>query len=245
MIPHHQYLGLPLAPIDRATLLRWLLEPDPHRVSPRVVGYLNAHTVNLALGKGGVLGPALRQFDLVYPDGMSVVWAARLRGMKVPERCSAADYFRDFLGEASRLGRTIALVGGVEGLSERCAAALIDEFPKLQVVYTSHGYHARGTPGFEAMMGELRILKPGVVLVGMGSPAQELFALECRNAGIPTTWCVGALFEYFTPGVRKRAPDWMTRIGLEWLFRLVQEPGRMWKRYLIGNLMFVVRNLRP
>lgn len=245
MIPHHEYLGLPLASINRDTLLKWLLEPDPNRVSPRVVGYLNAHTVNLALKENSRLGVALRQFDLVYPDGMSVVWAARARGLKIPERCSAADYFRDFLREAVRLERTIALVGGNEGLTDACAEALMAEFPRLQIVHTNHGFHGIGTPGYLDMMRELKELRPSIVLLGMGSPMQEIQALEFRREGIATTWCVGALFEYFTPGVRKRAPRWMTRIGLEWLYRLKEEPGRLWRRYLLGNIEFILRNLKP
>ncbi|MCC5875773.1 MAG: WecB/TagA/CpsF family glycosyltransferase [Candidatus Sumerlaeia bacterium] len=245
MIPHHDYLGLPLAPVDRDTLLKWLLEPDPNRVSPRVVGYLNAHTVNMALRRNSQLGPALRQFDLVYPDGISVVWAARARGLKVPERCSAADYFMDFLREAVRLERTIALVGGREGLADSCARELMSEFPGLQIVHTDHGYHPLGSLGFQAMVRELKILRPSIVLLGMGSPMQEIYALGLRHEGIATTWCVGALFEYFTPGVRKRAPRWMVRIGLEWLYRLSQEPTRLWKRYLLGNIEFIVRNFKP
>jgi len=112
----------------------------------------------------------------------------------------------------------------------------------LDIVYTSQGYLPPESPERRRVIAELLEARPAITLLGMGSPNQELFALECRRAGLPTTWCVGALFEYYSPGVRRRAPRWMCRTGLEWVFRLSQEPGRLWRRYLLGNVEFILRD---
>ena len=236
------FLGLPLDDPGIDGLIDWLAPPPgapPH--APRVAGYLNAHTANLALRSGSDLGPMLREFDLVYPDGMAVVRAARRRGVPSRERVSAGDFFGRLCWAAAARGRTMALVGGPPGLADRCAEELRRRTPGLNIAMTHHGFVAPGSPERIALKEKLLAARPDIVLVGMGSPQQEALALELRAAGLPTTWCVGALFEYFTPGIRPHAPLWMRAAGLEWLFRLVQEPRRLAKRYLIGNVEFLLR----
>lgn len=240
--PAGDFLGLPLAGVDRRALVDWLTGADPARTPPRVAGYLNAHTVNLALRKEGTLGPALRDFDLVYADGMSVVRAGRRRGLPLPERVSGADFFEPFCRAAAERGRTLALVGGDGDLAARCAEEMRRRVDGLDIVHTSRGYLPPESAERRRVLAELQRARPAITLLGMGSPLQEVFALECRAAGLPTTWCVGALFEYYTPGMRRRAPRWMCRAGLEWAFRLSQEPGRLWRRYLLGNIEFILRD---
>jgi N-acetylglucosaminyldiphosphoundecaprenol N-acetyl-beta-D-mannosaminyltransferase len=227
------FLGQSLAQdLDQRALLR-LLTDRP--AAPRAIAYLNAHTTNLAQRHPAVW----RAMDVLYPDGMAVVWGARLLGLSVPARLSAADFFLPFCRLAARRGRTIALVGGDDGLALRCAAVLARRIPALRVVYTSHGWLPPGSIARRRVVEGLATARPDIVLLGMGSPQQEVFAAELREAGVaPTIWCVGALFEYFVPGHRPRAPRWMCRAGLEWLFRLVQEPRRLARRYLWGNLVY-------
>lgn len=236
------YLGLPLAIVDRRMLIQWLTGPDPAAVPPRVAGYLNAHTVNLSLRRGSQLGPALRQFDLVYADGMSVVRAARRRGLALPERVSGADFFEPLCQAAAGAGRTLAFVGGPPGLAHRCAEEMQRRVEGLRVVHASQGYLPPGSKERKTAMEGLLRARPAITILGMGSPQQELFALQCRDAGLPATWCAGAVFEYFTPGWRRRAPRWMCAAGLEWAFRLWQEPRRLWRRYLLGNVEFLLRD---
>lgn len=235
------FLGLPLDDPGIDGLIDWLLPPSGAAPGPRVAGYLNAHTTNLALRAGSTLGPLLRQFDMVYPDGMSVVRAAQRHGVPSRERVSAADFFPRVCWAAAARGRTMALVGGPSGLADRCAQALRARTPGLQIVLTHHGFIPEGSPQRRELADRLLAVRPDLTLLGMGSPQQEALALELRAAGLPTAWCVGALFEYYTPGFRPHAPLWMRTAGLEWLYRLAQEPRRLAKRYLLGNMEFLIR----
>jgi exopolysaccharide biosynthesis WecB/TagA/CpsF family protein len=228
-VPFH---GFDLTPLRQGELIAWLLAEGP----PRAAGYLNAHTFNLA-SRDKI---PLSELDVIYPDGMSVVREARRLGHAVPERVSGADFFLRFCWAAAASGAGIALVGGAGDLANRCAEALQRDVPSLRVVHAQHGF-LRAPHEMAALIQNLRQTAPRVVLLGMGSPQQERLALELRAAGIPATWCVGALFEYFTPGIRPHAPVWLREAGLEWVFRLAQEPRRLAGRYLLGNAEFIFR----
>jgi N-acetylglucosaminyldiphosphoundecaprenol N-acetyl-beta-D-mannosaminyltransferase len=239
--PSFDFLGLRLHDTGREGLIRWLVEPDPTTVAPRVATYLNAHTVNLALKKGP-MPLMLPYFDLLYPDGMAVVREARRRGFAVKERVSAADFFEQFCLTAAGLNRKLAFIGGERGVAEACSAYMSNHIPALEVELTHHGVLPTGSDTRRELLARLEEIRPDITLIGMGSPRQEALALELREGlKLPTVWCVGALFEYYAPGVRRRAPKWMCEHGLEWLFRLSQEPGRLAGRYLIGNIEYLLR----
>jgi N-acetylglucosaminyldiphosphoundecaprenol N-acetyl-beta-D-mannosaminyltransferase len=230
-----EFHGLPLSNPGIDGLIHWLLLPTDRF---RVAAYLNAHTFNLAYAPDSELRQLFEQVDMLYPDGESVVRAARRKGMAMKERVSAADFFLRFCDAAAAAQTRIALVGGAGNLAADCAAALKTKIPSLPVVHTQSGYGV-DPEALSRVLAEKRAL---LVLLGMGSPQQERLAFELRRHGYTgTVWCVGALFEYFTPGVRRHAPLWMRRNGLEWLFRLSQEPTRLAHRYLIGNLLFLWR----
>lgn len=230
------FYGLQLADPGIEGLVTWLVaEP---RGAFRVAAYLNAHTFNLATDGGSPLPELYRRMDVLYPDGMAVVWAARREGFPVSERVSAGDFFLPFCEAAAASGRRLALVGGPPGLAEGCASALSARVPGLQIVLTTDGFRT----DVDALRSVLIAAAPDIVLLGMGTPRQEALALSLREVQC-TVWCVGALFEYYTPGVRAHAPAWMRRNGLEWAFRLALEPRRLARRYLIGNIVFVWRVL--
>lgn len=232
------FLSLKLTDPGIDGLIGWLVQPDPAVVTPRAATYLNAHTVNLALRRESTLKSLMDRMDLIYPDGMSVVREARRRRFNVSQRVSAADFFPQFCQAAAQANRRMALVGAKRDTVEACALSLERQVPGLKVSYRHDGFFRDE----DAILRELAQVRPDITLVGMGSPRQEAFALRLRDElRLPTTWCVGALFEYYAPGVRRRAPQWMRENGLEWLFRLAQEPRRLAGRYLIGNIEFLLR----
>lgn len=238
--PARLFLGLPLQNPGIDGLIDWLTLPAPEERAPAAAAYLNAHTTNLALRPGSSLYLAYRQMNMLYPDGMSVVREARRRGIPIRERVSAGDFFPRFCWAAAARGRTLALIGGEAGLAEACAREMTRNVPGLNIILTHHGFF--GERDRRRLARRLHQLRPAVTLLGMGTPAQEQFALHLRDrCQLPALWCVGALFEYYTPGVRKHAPLWMREAGLEWLFRLGQEPRRLGKRYLLGNGEFLLR----
>lgn len=240
-VRRRDFLGLPLHPVTtRQTIDGILRAAQRPRSNPHIAAYLNAHTANLAW-EDRWLRAWLRAADLVYADGMGVVWAARAAGIAVPERVSAADFFLRFAREAADRGVPLALVGGAPGVAHRCAKRLRRAAPSLRIAYISDGFlRDRDWP---AIAEALRRSGAGVALLGMGTPRQEKLAefLRRENAA-PSLWCVGALFEYFS-GTRARAPLWMRRAGLEWAFRLALEPRRMAVRYLLGNPRFALRTI--
>lgn len=253
------FLGLPLAAITTRQFLAGLQGEARARTAPFTVGYLNAATVNLAFANPEY-ARLLARMNCLYADGQAVVWGTRWLGSPIPERINAGDFTRELICEAAAAGLKLALVGGRPGaqcgtgvspviritgetpmpqLSEADRAAEIFKSwaPGLRVVFTHHGFFSETEA--EVLRAQVEAADPDLVLLGMGSPRQERFALEWSARGRARVWwCVGALFEYYA-GTRRRAPVWMRRAGLEWAFRLALEPARLWKRYIIGNPLFV------
>jgi N-acetylglucosaminyldiphosphoundecaprenol N-acetyl-beta-D-mannosaminyltransferase len=249
--PVVRFLGLPLAGPTKIEFLQWVLDTAEKRDRTTTIGYLNAAQVNLAFADAGHCR-RLAAMDCLYADGMAVVWGAERRGSNVPERVNAGDFTRELIEGLSPRELKLALVGGrpgedgEPGEAERAAAVFRDWAPDLRIVYHHHGFFddAEG----EGIGLEIEAVDPDLVLVAMGAPRQETWALhwarQVRENGRPRVWwCVGALLEYYA-GTRRRAPVWMRQAGLEWAARLVLEPGRLWRRYLIGNPLFVWRVLR-
>jgi N-acetylglucosaminyldiphosphoundecaprenol N-acetyl-beta-D-mannosaminyltransferase len=210
---------------------------------PLVAAYLNASTSNQCAGDAEHAAFLRDVADVVYADGMGVVWGARALRLECPERVNAGDFLPRLLRSLKRPAR-LAMLGGWEGLAEAAGKKLIAEAPAGSVLWTGHGYLDDERSRREAI-GTLKAFAPDLLLLGMGAPRQERFAKELLEAGsdAAVVWCVGALFEYFA-GRRARAPIWMRKAGLEWVARLALEPRRMWKRYLVGNVLFAARTLR-
>jgi N-acetylglucosaminyldiphosphoundecaprenol N-acetyl-beta-D-mannosaminyltransferase len=236
--PAPSVLGFRLFAGDRRALIETLVRAARECRRPYRVDYLNAAQFNLACGSQEFAG-RLRAMDLLYADGQSVVWAARREGEALPERLSAGDFIGEFLQRATSAGLSLALVGGTPGAAARFGEYWQRRVPGLEIRYTSDGFFDAGEAG--AVCAAIEESDADVVLVGMGAPRQEAFVERAAGLGRARAWwCVGALFEY-GPGGRRRAPHWMRRAGLEWAFRLAQEPRRLVGRYLIGNPLFVWR----
>ncbi|MBN1868355.1 WecB/TagA/CpsF family glycosyltransferase [Candidatus Sumerlaeota bacterium] len=235
------FLGSRLHPVTTRQFIELTVETAVSKSGPIRITYLNAHCSNLAEDNARYQG-ILNRCDLVYADGQAVVWAARYLGAAVPERVNAGDFILDFCRACAGKGASLYLIGSAEGVAERAAEDWRHRVPGLEISGTHAGYFGGED---EAVIAEkIRSARPSILLVGMGSPRQEEWTMAwAERLQVPVVWCVGALFEYYS-GKRARAPVWMRRAGLEWLFRLVLEPRRLWKRYLWGNLRFVRRVLR-
>ncbi len=214
---------------------------------PLFVTYVNAHNINVA-ARDEHYARALREADIVYADGMAVVWASRWLDSRhpLPERVNAGDFFPGFCSECARRGLSLYLLGSEPGVARRCADRMRRHAPDLKIAGASDGFWGRGGE-FADERAALRAIRESgarILLAGMGVPRQELWArARAADLGVPVVWCVGALFEYYA-GQRARAPVWMRRAGLEWAFRLALEPRRMARRYLIGNAEFLWRTAR-
>lgn len=240
-VPSQTFLGLPLARLTTDQFIDLLIDRARARNATFTAGYLNAAQVNLAFADRDQ-ARALAALDCLYADGQAVVWASRRTGPGVPERINAGDFTRRFFERAAAAKLRVALVGGRPGEAERAAEIFRSWRPEFNFVYMHAGYLDDAQSA--AVGTELEAADPDLVIVAMGAPRQERRAIEWSRSGRPRAWwCVGALLEYYS-GTRARAPVWMRRAGLEWLFRFALEPARLWRRYLIGNPLFVWRVLR-
>ncbi len=206
----------------------------------RRVSYVNAHVLNESFSNPE-LRRALLAADLVYCDGYGVRLAARLIGLPVPHRMTGADWIWGLAALCEESGRSLYLLGSDPGSSADAAARLRRWYPRLDICGTHHGYFRIDSPHSERVLEHIAERRPDVLLVGMGTPQQELWVE--RSFGrieADVVWTVGALFDYLSGRV-PRAPHWMADHGLEWVFRLALEPRRMWRRYLFGNPVFLRR----
>jgi N-acetylglucosaminyldiphosphoundecaprenol N-acetyl-beta-D-mannosaminyltransferase len=205
----------------------------------KTVHYANVYCVNLACKDREFRG-ILNRADLVYCDGYGVVLGAKIIGGMIPGRMTGADWIHDLCRFCGGKGYSIYLLGSRPGVSEQAARRLRATYPSLKIVGDHHGY-LNSESEIRETIEDVNARRPDILLVGMGSPLQEKFIRRYREAvDVPVCWAVGALFD-FVSGLVPRAPQWMLDHGLEWLFRLLHEPGRMWGRYLVGNTVFLIR----
>lgn len=193
---------------------------------------VNAHAVALAERRADFRA-ALAAADVVFCDGMGVWLAARWLGTPLPERFTPPDW-ADRLGQlCAAADRSLFLLGGTAEVVARAGEAIRRRAPGLRV-HTHHGYFDRQGAENERVLAQINQARPGALLVGFGMPEQELWLTAHRQRVNATLlFAVGGLFDYLS-GAKWRAPRWLTDRGLEWLGRLVSEPRRLWRRYLIG-----------
>lgn len=188
---------------------------------------------------------AHNQADLVVPDGMPLVWIGRHRGYPHVSRVYGPDLMLALLARAAKNGYTSYFYGGAPGVAEALKSAMESRFPGLRVVGTF-------TPPFrpltqseeESVLATINTLKPDVLWIGLSTPKQELLmASWSKRVSAKIMLGVGAAFDFHTGRVRQ-APRWMMPLGLEWLFRLLTNPRRLWRRYLFGNTRFITGLLK-
>ena len=197
---------------------------------------LNAHTV-LMIREDTELRAALKAATMCSLDGMSCVWTARRLGLEVPGRVAGIDIMSALLGHAEAAGWSVYFLGGTAPIVDQLAETAAARHPALRIAGWRDGYFAPADA--DDVVAEIAATEPTVVFLGMPSPTKELFAVGQREAlGAPLIVGVGGSFDVLS-GVRRRAPGWMQRAGLEWSYRLWQEPRRMAGRYLVGNPRFV------
>jgi N-acetylglucosaminyldiphosphoundecaprenol N-acetyl-beta-D-mannosaminyltransferase len=183
----------------------------------------------------------LNSTDLVVPDGMPLVWLGRRVGCHVPRRVYGPDLMLAFCEQTAGRGYRHFFYGGEPGVPERLAESLQRRFPELQVCGTfSPPFRPLDPKEDQEIVTLISRAAPDVLWVGLGTPKQERWMREHQDKlSVPVLVGVGAAFDLLS-GRRNQAPMWMREHGLEWLFRLVQEPRRLWRRYLIGGARFAV-----
>ena len=210
-----------------------------------LVLHANAHGLNLAYRSGRLRG-LFNRAPIVFCDGAGVMLAARILGRHIPERITYADWTWKLAAFAEERGFTLFFLGARPGVAQKAARRLEYRFPKLRIAGAEHGYFDRtpGSPENEAVIKKINAARPDVLLVGFGMPLQEFWLAENWekvDANVALTG--GAVFDYVS-GELRRGPRFLIDHGLESVARLVVEPRRMWRRYVVGNPLFLLRVLK-
>lgn len=178
----------------------------------------------------------LRSAKLVTADGIGVVLAARIIGSPIKQRVTGIDLTTALFAEAVKKNYTFYFVGGKPGIAERAAEEITKRYPGIQILGTHHGYFKDDTE----IIKDVTKKKPDILLVALGMGKQERWIRErVKSAGVPVSIGVGGSFDVFSGEVR-RAPVWMQRAGVEWLYRLICQPSRIGRMLQLPKFLVAV-----
>lgn len=204
-----------------------------------LINTINAHSYNISR-IDPYFNEALAKSDVLIPDGVSIIWAIKWLTGKRLQKIAGADLFFYELERLERNGGKCFFLGSTDSTLEKIKDRLSNEYPKVQIKTYSPPFKAELSDEDNfAILQEINTFQPDVLMVGMTAPKQEKWAYSLYpKLNVGHICCIGAVFDFYA-GTVKRAPQWMINIGFEWLYRLVKEPKRLWRRYLIGNLLFI------
>lgn len=243
--PAIRVLGSDVDPLTMEQALDWCLETcrtgGGGGRGARILLTANASHL-VAMQDDPALREAARAADLVTADGMSLVWAGRFLGGAVPERVTGIDLLSNLLRLAPRRGLRVFLLGAAPAVLERLVERCRAERPELDLAGWRDGYFAPGE--HEEVVRRIAESGADILFVGMPSPFKDVWCERHRDRfGVKLILGVGGAFDVLA-GTVPRAPRWMQAAGLEWAWRLMLEPRRLWRRYLVGNSRFLWLVLR-
>lgn len=229
-----EVLGVPVDP--------WTMDQTVNATNIIIKQHRFAHLIGVNADKvlqmrgDSWMDACVRRCEVVNADGASMVMAAHRLGVAVPERVAGVDLMWRLCALAEQEGYTVYLLGAKHDVVEKAADVLKNTYPKLQVAGFRDGYFDEMQ--FDAVVDEVTALNPAIIFVGITSPKKERLIEHFRERDATGVFVgVGGTFDVVSGNI-PRAPMWMQRANLEWLFRMLQEPRRLVKRYLVGNIRF-------
>jgi N-acetylglucosaminyldiphosphoundecaprenol N-acetyl-beta-D-mannosaminyltransferase len=235
-------LGAQLNPVSVDDLHSYISEVI-ERKERALILHLNVHCVNLCQ-KHRWLKDFVNQAQMVFCDGDGVRWAARMLGLHAPPKITYDRWIWQLTEFADKNGYRFFFLGGKPGVADEAAEKIKLRFPRLQIVGTHHGYFGKEGLENEQVINKINEAMPDILVLGFGMPVQERWLRDNWKAVEAHIFLTGgAVFDYAS-GRAKRAPTWMIRLNLEWLYRLMQEPVRLCIRYVWGNPYFMFRILQ-
>jgi N-acetylglucosaminyldiphosphoundecaprenol N-acetyl-beta-D-mannosaminyltransferase len=243
-IPTANILGVRVHSVSVPEMLKLMKDAIIQR-KRLIVSYVNVHGMNLSY-KNPRFRERLNAAEITFCDGVGLRVGAKLLGQALDHRNTPPDWIEDMARMCAENDFSIYLIGSKPGISEKAAEKLKETIPGLHIVGTYHGYFDKtsGSADNAEVIKKINDANPDLVVIGYGMPLQEFWLEESGDAlTAPVLFPVGAALDYVA-GETYRAPRWITDNGLEWLARLVVEPRRLWRRYVIGNPLFIFRVLR-
>jgi N-acetylglucosaminyldiphosphoundecaprenol N-acetyl-beta-D-mannosaminyltransferase len=184
---------------------------------------------------------AINEADLAVADGMPLVWVSHLLGSPLPGRVTGVELVDDCCQLAARIGESVFLLGGAPGIAEIAARHARERYPQLEVHAYAPPIGEISPEEDEKIVEMIQRARPGFLFVALGAPRQDLWIRAHRERlGVPVMMGVGCVIDLLA-GASRRAPAWMQSSGFEWSYRLMREPGRLWKRYLVDDLPLLGR----
>lgn len=225
------------ADVERALKLLW---SDVGSTKPHVFVLVNAQSASLRADFPEYAAVLEDPRSIGLPDGYSLTFGARWSGSGYVGHAPGPDVFSQACRKAAQDGTRLFLLGGADGVVQRLRDRLREQYPGIVITgVATPPYGIWPDEVSKSLAAQVRTSGAQILWLGVSAPKQEVWALKyLAETGVPTV-CVGAAFDFLSGGVR-RAPRWMRRQGLEWLHRLVSEPRRLWKRYLVGNVRFLL-----
>jgi N-acetylglucosaminyldiphosphoundecaprenol N-acetyl-beta-D-mannosaminyltransferase len=239
--PSLSILGVNIHAVDRGQLNDILSGLLGNGECKQWISYVNIYAINLAI-QFEWFRKFLNDSFVTYCDGEGVRLGSKMLGNGLPERIVMSDWIYDVCRLCEESGYGIYLLGSTQVVVEKACSELVSRYKKLKILGCHHG-HLTDAETAE-VVSSINSLEPAVLVVGMGMPLQEEWIMKnLDHLNVKIILNAGSCFD-FVSGFKRRCPEWMAQTGLEWLFRLIQEPKRLWKRYLIGNPLFMYRVLR-
>lgn len=197
---------------------------------------INASKINL-IEDDPYLAEIVNSCPLINADGASIIWAAKKLGIPLKERVTGCDLFQELVAVAEKKGYKLYFFGAREEVVRKVITIYKEQYPNINIVGYRNGYFSEEEE--PEMVEQMRSSGADIMFVAFSSPKKEYWINKYLNElEIPFVMGVGGSFD-IVAGVTDRAPKWWQNHGLEWLYRLIQEPRRMWKRYIVGNTRFV------
>lgn len=202
---------------------------------------INALKVNL-MNEDAELRKIVNACPLINADGASIVWAAKQLGIPLTERVAGIDLFQKLVQVAAEKNYSIYLFGAKEEVVQKVRSILVAQYPSLRIAGIRNGYFTEADE--PEIVKDMASSGADMMFVAFSSPKKEYWVNKYLNElKIPFVMGVGGSFDVVA-GVTDRAPKWMQDHGLEWFYRFIQEPGRLWNRYMVGNWKFVVYTMK-
>lgn len=232
--PVQHLFDLPIAAMTMGDALG-VVEQTIHDRRRLLIGVVNAAKI-VNMRRDEALDWSVRTSDLILADGMSVVWASRILGRRLPERVAGIDLMTEMMRLADARGFRVYFLGAKQEVLDSVLDHVRREYPRLVIAGSHHGYFNESQEA--PIAAHIADARPDMLFVAMTSPKKEQFLARWADTmDVRVCHGVGGSFDVIAGKVR-RAPAVWQRLGVEWLYRVIQEPGRMWKRYLVTNTLF-------